>query len=82
MKASIIKIGNSKGIRIPKTVFAQCGFLDEVELEVRNNQLIVSAPEKARLGWSLAFKSMHEHQDDTLINGETSSWDESEWEWK
>lgn len=85
MKASIIKIGNSRGIRIPKPVFEQCGFNDEVELEVQNDRLVVYRSVKARENWEESFKSMASHGDDAL---ETSyadvptEWESEEWEWQ
>ena len=37
MKIDIIKIGNSQGIRIPKTIMEQCGFSESVEIDLLNN---------------------------------------------
>lgn len=82
MKAAIIKIGNSRGIRIPKSIFKQCGFQDEVELEVHENRLVIRPPHQTREGWNQAFKSMHKNGDDKMIDEVDSSWDEKEWEWK
>ena len=85
MKASIIKIGNSHGIRIPKPIIAQCGFEGDVELSVENNALIIKPLESSRKGWDAAFKKMATHGDDRLLDSETSfsaEWDEREWEWK
>jgi len=48
MKASIIKIGNSQGNRIPKTIITQCGFENEVEFVVHNNELIVKSMKSTR----------------------------------
>lgn len=48
MKASIIKIGNSQGLRIPKPILDQCGFTKEVELVVINQELVVKAPKSPR----------------------------------
>ena len=85
MKASLIKIGNSQGIRIPKAIIAQCGFEGEVEFLVRNNELIVKPIKASRLKWDSAFKKMDENGDDNLLDPESfpeTEWDESEWEWK
>ena len=40
MKIDIIKIGNSQGIRIPKTIMKQCGFSESVETEIKDGNLI------------------------------------------
>ena len=37
MRARVVKIGNSQGIRIPKPLLEQTGIMDDVELEVELN---------------------------------------------
>ena len=83
MLADIIKIGNSKGLRIPKTLLEQCEFKTTVELTVENHSLIIRAHEAKRKGWDKAFQRMAAKGDDTLLEGEdlTPSWDEDEWTW-
>lgn len=86
MKASLIKIGNSRGIRIPKPVFAACGFENEVEMEIKEGTLVIRSTPKARTGWSEAFQSMAQNGDDRLLDAATPSqpnqWDDAEWEWE
>ena len=82
MKASIIKIGNSHGIRIPKPILDQCGFVKEVELEVVNQQLIVKAKKKPRQNWESSFNEMATNQDDLLIELPSTDWENEDWEWK
>lgn len=85
MKAAIIKIGNSRGIRIPKPVFEQCGFEEEVEMKVHDKQLVIRSPHRVRQGWSEAFKSMADQGDDKVLTdfaGLSTAWDDTEWEWK
>ena len=86
MKASLIKIGNSRGIRIPKPIFAACGFEKDIDMEVKDNALIIRPGREARSGWDEAFQSMAQNSDDTLIDGaalsQPSQWDADEWEWK
>jgi len=82
MKASIIKIGNSRGLRLPKPIIEQCGFENEVEIEVRNNEVIIRPVKRPRHNWEQAFKTMAEKEDDRLIEFPDSKWDEEEWEWK
>jgi len=38
MRARIIKIGNSQGLRIPKPILDQTGIMDDVEIEVEKDQ--------------------------------------------
>ena len=84
MRARIIKIGNSQGIRIPKVFLEQTKLGEEVELEARDGQLIIRAARSPRQGWGEAFRAMAQHGDDRLLDGETGSltqWDETEWQW-
>ena len=84
MNAEIIKIGNSHGIRLPKSVLQQCGLEGTVELEVVDEHLTISRVKTIRDGWDKAFQEMHRLGDDKLI-GEADSisneFDRSEWEW-
>ena len=82
MKASIIQIGNSHGLRIPKPILKQCGFNGEVELEVHNNELIIKSASHSRQNWENAFKAMAKNEDDQLLEFTQNQWDEEEWEWK
>ena len=82
MKASIIQIGNSQGLRIPKPILKQCGFDGEVELEVHNKELIIKSTAHARQNWEKAFKEMARNGDDNLLESAATQWDEDEWEWK
>lgn len=81
MKASIIKIGNSHGVRIPKPLLDQCGLKDEVELEVQNDTLVIRSRKQIRKNWESAFKKMAQNKDDQLIETIPTDWEEGEWEW-
>ena len=84
MKTNIVRIGNSRGIRIPKALLEQCQLHDEVELELRDDHLVIRPSSKPRSGWADAFRQMHEHGEDTLLDKEALSateWDTTEWEW-
>ncbi|MBW2335964.1 MAG: AbrB/MazE/SpoVT family DNA-binding domain-containing protein [Deltaproteobacteria bacterium] len=84
MRARIIKIGNSQGIRIPKPLLEQLKIKEDVDIEVEKNQIIVRPVSNPRIGWDNAFRKMAENDDDILIDGEqtlTQTWDETEWQW-
>jgi antitoxin MazE len=83
MKADIIRIGNSQGIRIPKPVLEQCGLEGQVEMEVKDGKLVIEPAHAVREGWSDAFRRMAEAGDDRpLLDGvPASEWDEAEWKW-
>lgn len=85
VKTSIVKIGNSQGVRIPKPLLEQTGLTDQVEIEAQSDRLIIRPIIKAvREGWEEKFQEMAVHGDDVLLDEEAlpaSQWDEEEWEW-
>ena len=84
MRARVVKIGNSQGIRIPKTLLEQTGIMDDVELDIEKDKIVIRPISNPRLGWESAFKAMSDNLDDALLNGAediTHSWDEEEWQW-
>ena len=84
MKARVVRIGNSRGIRNPKAVIEQCHLHGAVDLEVQQGQLVIRSVTKARAGWDQAFEQMHRRGDDQLIDRETvspSQWGRKDWTW-
>ncbi len=84
MRARIIKIGNSQGIRIPKVLLAQTKLSEEVELEVQDEQIVIRSASHPRQGWEEAFRAMAKHGDNQLLDRDLtgqSQWDKSEWQW-
>jgi len=84
MKARVVRIGNSRGIRIPKAIIEQCHLHGSVDLEIQQGQLVIRSATKARAGWDQTFEEMHRHGDDQLMDREpasTSKWDRKDWTW-
>jgi len=84
MKAKIVQIGNSRGIRIPKPLLNQCHFHDVVNLEVEDGALLIRNIKRPRTGWKSTFQMMAENKDDQLLDSEStplSKWDKEEWQW-
>lgn len=82
VRARIVRIGNSRGIRIPKVWLDQLNLGDEVELAVLQDSLLVRRAHSPRDGWSKAFQAMAAVKDDRLIDEpRPTSWDENEWLW-
>ena len=84
MKAHVVRIGNSRGIRIPKSVIEQCQLHGAVDLIVQRGQLVVRLAAKARAGWDQAFEQMHCHGDDQLLDRDSptpTKWDRKDWTW-
>ena len=84
MKARIVQIGNSRGVRIPKGFLEETGLRDDVEIEVRGAQIVVRAAKRVREGWDEAFRSMAARGDSALLDRDAPAltrWDQREWEW-
>lgn len=67
MEISIIKIGNSKGFRIPKAILDQYDITDKIQLILEKGQIILRPIEEPRKGWDKAFKKMNQEGDDQLL---------------
>ena len=85
MKTKVVKIGNSRGIRIPKSLIDESGLKSEVELEVLDGQIIIKSISQSRESWDSSFKKMAKNKDDILLDSDAlarqSTWDKEEWEW-
>jgi antitoxin MazE len=81
MRASLVRIGNSKGLRIPKPVLEQCGFGSEVELQVEPGRLVVLPVPLTRAGWDEAFAARRSDQELLLPDALRSEFDDTEWTW-
>ncbi len=82
IRSKVVKIGNSRGIRIPRTLLEQAGLTDEVEMLVEGNKLIIYSAQHPRQGWEAQFAAMAENGDDHILD-ETlpTHWDEEDWTW-
>lgn len=82
IRTRIIKIGNSQGIRIPKTLLEQSGIQTEVEISIDGDRLTIRPLQQLRTGWDQAFAAMAAHQDDVLLDEvNPTEWEQAEWEW-
>jgi antitoxin MazE len=82
MRARIVRIGNSRGVRLPKLLLEQAGLTDEVELTAEAGQIVIAAPRIARAGWAEAAKRLHAAEADRLEPTSATVFDETEWEWR
>jgi antitoxin MazE len=82
MKTRLVRIGNSRGVRLPKPLIAEAGLTDEVELRVQDGTIVIEPAITRRSGWAAAAKRMHERDDDRLLDPPTpTNFDEKEWDW-
>lgn len=81
MDVSIINIGNSKGIRLSKTIIEKYNIQEKVEIILQEDQIILKPKPEPRKNWEKAFKTMHRTGEDRLLIDDVFT-DESFEEWK
>jgi antitoxin MazE len=81
MEISIVSIGNSKGIRLSKTLLEKYNIKDKVELILEKGYIILKPLARPRKGWEKSFKEMNENEDDKLLFNDIFE-DENLEEWK
>jgi antitoxin MazE len=84
MRTRVVRIGNSRGVRIPKALLEESGLPDEVELRVDGDSIVIRPANRPRAGWAAAFRDMARRGDDVLLDDsrpDSSAWDHTEWEW-
>jgi len=85
VKARIVKIGNSRGVRIPKPLLQEAGLGEEVEIVAEGNRLIIAPADRPRAGWASSFQKMKQMGRDARMGGDempSTRWEEEEWEWE
>ena len=82
MKTKIVRIGNSRGVRIPKPLLEQAGLENEVQLRVVESGIIIEGASSRRAGWSASAELLRARGDDSLLDAPVATqFDDSEWEW-
>ncbi len=81
MDISVINIGNSKGIRLSKTLLEKYNIQDSIELVLEKKYIILKPKSSPRKGWEKSFKKMHKNGDDKLLMPDIFK-DENFEEWK
>lgn len=81
-RTRIVRIGNSRGIRVPKLLLDEAGLPDEVELRAEPGRLIVQAVARPRANWASTARAMRQRGDDGLLDESTpTQFDETQWDW-
>lgn len=80
MDISVIPIGNSKGIRLTKTLIDKYNITDMVELILEKEYIILKPKPAPRTGWEKSFKKMRDNGDDKLYMSDVFE-DETFEEW-
>lgn len=81
MKAQIIRIGNSQGVRIPKTLLEDGKLSGEVELELHEDGILIRSLQKPRANWDAAFRTVADTDDDQQPSEIPTEFEKKEWQW-
>lgn len=82
MKTKLVRIGNSRGVRIPKPLLEQAGLKDDVDLVVVRSGIMIRVAEAPRAGWADAAARLAAKGDDVLLDEPVATdFDEAEWVW-
>jgi antitoxin MazE len=82
MKTKIVRIGNSRGVRIPKPLLEEAGLEDEVELRVVESGIIIESIAAPRAGWAEAAAELQARGEGGLLDEPIpTDFDESDWTW-
>jgi antitoxin MazE len=82
MKTKIVRIGNSRGVRIPKPLLEQAGLEGDVELRVVESGIMIEGVATARAGWAKAAAKVQERNEGGLLDEPVSTdFDETDWVW-
>lgn len=83
MKSRLVRIGNSRGIRLPKVLIEEAGLSGEVEIRVREGAVIITGAGRPRAGWAEAARRARQRGQDRLLDEPTPTrFDDAEWRWK
>ncbi len=81
MEIPVINIGNSKGIRLPRTILEEYNISDTIEMILEKGRIILKPKSLPRKGWDKAFRQMHLNNHDNLLIDDVFT-DETLEEWK
>ncbi len=80
MRINLVKIGNSRGIRVPKAIVEQAQLTDELDLEVCDGAIIIRSAKQAREAWEEAAIACHASGEDRLDDWDATTSDfEGQW---
>lgn len=82
MILQIVKIGNSKGLRLPKSILEQYHIEEEVDIiSTKEGLLLQPVKSKARSGWAKKFREMSTNRDDKLLIPDFIDGADRDWQW-
>jgi antitoxin MazE len=82
MKTRLVRIGNSRGVRLPKPLIEEAGLSEEVEIRAREGSIVILPVAGVRKGWANAARQLHARKEDRLLDEPAGThFDEKDWKW-
>jgi antitoxin MazE len=82
MKTRLVRIGNSRGLRLPRPLIEEAGLQDEVEVVLRDGALVITRADHPRAGWEDVVQLLLERREDSVFEESAPTrFDDEEWEW-
>lgn len=81
MKARLVRIGNSRGVRLPKPLIDEVGLSEIVELHVRAGAIVISPVRAPRAGWAEAAQGLRASESGLRDPQTPTAFDEQSWHW-
>ncbi|MHB0963193.1 MAG: AbrB/MazE/SpoVT family DNA-binding domain-containing protein [Gemmatimonadaceae bacterium] len=82
MKARLVRIGNSRGLRLAKPLIEQLGFEDEVDVSAEDGALVIRPSRLVRVGWAEAAAKLAAAGEAAFDDAPATRFDTEEWEWR
>ena len=83
VKTKLVKMGNSRGIRISKPVIEQLRLGSEVQVEIHADCLVIRPSAHPRAGWEDALMQQPTREPELAFDDgiALTEWENTEWEW-
>jgi len=83
MNTRLIRIGNSRGVRLPKPIIEEAGLKEHVHVQVRGGAVVISSQLQTRAGWAEAARRMRGLGEDVLLDKPIPTrFDAEDWRWR
>jgi len=82
VKARLVRIGNSRGLRLAKPLIEQLGFEEEVDIRAEGGALIIRPSRAVRGGWAEAAAQLAAAGEPAMGDSMATRFDAEEWEWR
>lgn len=79
LRGKLVRIGNSRGVRLPRAVIEQAGLGEEVLISVRDHEVVIRAAVGPRASWEEALRRHGPPDEDS--DQVRNSFDDEEWTW-